>query len=436
MSPPIEILVHVSGPSRGADDARYRREAQGILDFEPLGRHRLCSLGSTGGEVPETEQQSTDKSSTSEPFLLDVQPTISSSEQSAPDGFLEGTPAAAQKQQASNAQTPAPLLPPLFSTVPTTIKVAPHLLVDRTPALLPPRPHDAQAEPTPAQVPQNLRRSHSDLWQSPPSVIPNSQPTYNISGSGGLEISSSPCRKRAWESSSPSPTRAEDDEPAKPKRLKLQLASSSSPINAQVGPEPPQPSIGDTAERTPKPLPQPSLEIHPPAPLRSTSPSPYTTHLTPSLLTLSTALPPTNCFHPNTYLRTRPLHPLERGHWLLPLSPLPPPLVAKFWDYLTLFIGESRAGWGTWAVREMVEDDSVSASVDGDEGSATEKKREREDDKPASVAGTGEEIARIYCWGEVVSEVWLVLWIASNRQIKGTGAKWMDARGEAVVVMK
>ena len=84
----------------------------------------------------------------------------------------------------------------------------------------------------------------------------------------------------------------------------------------------------------------------------------------------------------------------------------------------------------------MVEDDSVSASVDGDEGSATEKKREREDDKPASVAGTGEEIARIYCWGEVVSEVWLVLWIASNRQIKGTGAKWMDARGEAVVVMK
>lgn len=50
--------------------------------------------------------------------------------------------------------------------------------------------------------------------------------------------------------------------------------------------------------------------------------------------------------------------------------------------------------------------------------------------------GEEEEVAKIYCWGEVVGEVWLLLFLASDRRVIGAGAKWVDAGGEAVVVMR
>ena len=48
----------------------------------------------------------------------------------------------------------------------------------------------------------------------------------------------------------------------------------------------------------------------------------------------------------------------------------------------------------------------------------------------------GEEVAKIYCWGEIVREVWLLLFIASHRKVIGAGAEWIDAGGEVVVVMQ
>lgn len=80
------------------------------------------------------------------------------------------------------------------------------------------------------------------------------------------------------------------------------------------------------------------------------------------------------------------------------------PLTDKFWKYLTDFVGGGRAGFGVRCFREV------------EEG--------------------GEEVAKIYCWGEVVREVWLVLFIASHRKVLGVGARWVDAGGEAVVVMQ
>ena len=54
-----------------------------------------------------------------------------------------------------------------------------------------------------------------------------------------------------------------------------------------------------------------------------------------------------------------------------------------------------------------------------------ERERERE-----------REVVRVYCWGEVVGEVWLALFIGSKRKIKGSGARWVDAGGVAVVCMR
>ena len=46
------------------------------------------------------------------------------------------------------------------------------------------------------------------------------------------------------------------------------------------------------------------------------------------------------------------------------------------------------------------------------------------------------EAVKVYCWGEVVGEIWLLLFIASGRGVKGTGARWVDAGGVAVIVMR
>ena len=56
-----------------------------------------------------------------------------------------------------------------------------------------------------------------------------------------------------------------------------------------------------------------------------------------------------------------------------------------------------------------------------------ERERERERER---------EVVRVYCWGEVVGEVWLALFIGSKRKIKGSGARWVDAGGVAVVCMR
>lgn len=46
------------------------------------------------------------------------------------------------------------------------------------------------------------------------------------------------------------------------------------------------------------------------------------------------------------------------------------------------------------------------------------------------------EVVKVYCWGEVVGEVWIMLFIASGRKIKEVDARWVDAGGAAVVVMR
>lgn len=46
------------------------------------------------------------------------------------------------------------------------------------------------------------------------------------------------------------------------------------------------------------------------------------------------------------------------------------------------------------------------------------------------------KVCKVYCWGEIVPEIWLLLFMASHRQIKGCGAAWIDADGEIIVQMK
>lgn len=89
----------------------------------------------------------------------------------------------------------------------------------------------------------------------------------------------------------------------------------------------------------------------------------------------------------------------------------------EFWKYLTAFVGGGQAGWGTWCVWETRE---PILSKDSDKENHAPQHR---------------EVVKVYCWGEVVGEIWALLFMASGRKIKGIGAQWIDAGGVAVVVM-
>jgi hypothetical protein len=42
---------------------------------------------------------------------------------------------------------------------------------------------------------------------------------------------------------------------------------------------------------------------------------------------------------------------------------------------------------------------------------------------------------KVYAWGEVAMHVYLLLFLASERRIRGMGAQWRDYREEVVVQM-
>ncbi|CAI7594159.1 unnamed protein product [Penicillium bialowiezense] len=159
------------------------------------------------------------------------------------------------------------------------------------------------------------------------------------------------------------------------------------------------------------------MEIHPPKP--PVSSEPFTTHITPTLSMLTERLKPARTYNPEW--QTRSLDPLERGFWFLHLDcerdglgeadlALPvwtSSVFATFWSFLSDFIGrDGRAGWGVWCILEQ----------DGD-------------------LRSGLVTLKIYGWGEIAMHTYLLLFLASERRIRGMGAQWRDSQEEVIVQM-
>jgi len=72
----------------------------------------------------------------------------------------------------------------------------------------------------------------------------------------------------------------------------------------------------------------------------------------------------------------------------------------RCWDCLGNSIGKSMAGWGVWCMR------------DEDHGKI-----------------------RVYCWGVIVGHIYLLLYMASESKVKGTGACWIGGDGVAIIKM-
>lgn len=57
-------------------------------------------------------------------------------------------------------------------------------------------------------------------------------------------------------------------------------------------------------------------------------------------------------------------------------------------------------------------------------------------DEEAWMQSVENPLLKLYCWGEIVPHIWLLLFTASHRRIKGCGARWIDARGEVIIEMR
>ncbi|MCJ1227901.1 hypothetical protein MMC12_004560 [Toensbergia leucococca] len=400
MPPPIEILIHPSAPSHGPDDVRYRKEVLGYLNFEVNVRHDVLV------QKPELEEsQSKTGSSTRQedadrghilPVELDEEgePLPSSQFSLLPDR-TNSSPF----QQSSPSPLPKPsALHRLQRQNLDVLQVAgtaysPRVLVGRTPNSTRPRTAPTAASNATSHTP--LRRTQSDSWETPPSVIADSQPSF-----------SSLKRNRIG---SPTPEQSLPNSPS-PKRQR------------RLSPQPAEPPV-PASEATQSPAAPPACPflvlpayIYAPPPKSSTQS--FSTHLTPSLTLIKTKLP-NSLFAPLS--TSRPLRPSERGHWVLPLhKSWPADLKVRLWDFLTAFIGEARAGWGVWCVLE--------GTGKGKAETAGNVERNTEE-------GAEGEVLEIYCWGQTVEHIYLLLFLASERRVKGCGARWIDGAGKMVVQM-
>ncbi|KAL8714388.1 MAG: hypothetical protein Q9220_001721 [cf. Caloplaca sp. 1 TL-2023] len=449
MSPP-EILVHAAAPSHASDDKRYRKEASEILHFQVARRHHVWP-------VPPDTCHEDDIARSSEQADQSPAPESITSDHPAPRDQLTElftswtTPAAARSSSKSFVgQTPATLL------LPSTSAVEGRLLVERTPADQQ-RPRTAPTGPSIIQETPHLRRSHSDSFETPPSVIPDSQPmpaTQQHEKKHVLDQSSSPSPTRQ---DPPEPKRRKEDDtsqeelehdmttatppedtstPPIDRRGEPQAATSSPPIT-----NPPHPPLPSPQPEKPPPPPRPPIPSYRKrtshAPLPTTPTLNPTTHLTPTLTSLRAQCPtPALAVHPS-----RPLLNWERGYWIFTIPPHAwlPGQIEKFWSFMTQIIEDGRMGWNTSAVFEegrSVEEiqgmDVPCEKRDREwvERMALEARREEED------RGDGWGRCKVFCWGEAVVEVWVVLWVGSGRGVGGLGAKWVDGGGEVVVEMK
>lgn len=143
------------------------------------------------------------------------------------------------------------------------------------------------------------------------------------------------------------------------------------------------------------------VDAFPPAPKTSVArPGTLPSQVTKHLATMK-AKNPTR-FRPLT-IRRDVVHD-ERGFWRIDCKHWPSSAQRDFWLLLCEHVSSGRVGWATTLHRQ-----------------------------PAAHGELG--LVRLYCWGEVVEHMWLLLWLCSKAKASGMESKWIDANGVAVIEM-
>ncbi|KAF2750970.1 hypothetical protein M011DRAFT_396387 [Sporormia fimetaria CBS 119925] len=125
--------------------------------------------------------------------------------------------------------------------------------------------------------------------------------------------------------------------------------------------------------------------------------------MTPYLLSVRQQRP--DHFRPNTV--SRRLQADERGHWLIDTRSWSKTAQYEFWSSLCTHVTRGDLGWGVFLYRDLAE-------LDGQASLGT---------------------VQLYCWGEIVGEMWLVLEACSKGRLRGFSSEWVDAEEKTVIKM-
>ncbi|KAJ5660604.1 hypothetical protein N7507_007055 [Penicillium longicatenatum] len=404
----MEILVHVSAPSRVQDDARYRAQVAAI-------QAQFALTADTRDSPTQSAVHS-----------VSVGGLARSDHQAAPTIPLPGSALKPQPitTEIGSSQTVALDLvhQPVWDSLDSLVSVIPESLPDLYQASQDTRPCPVPGNPVgpPETISPKKRRLESpypmDLVLAMPSTAP-------------LAITIAP-------ESPPHP----DNTHASPNSNPTLKSTSITPCKSSLH------------------LPPLPLKIRPPPPPISTVP--FTSHITPTLSMLTERLNPSRTYKP--LYQTRSLDPLERGYWALNINIWPenqiekkkdlenppnlnqdpgpgPGLQSKvdgpsetnqnrnwdiaffnrFWSFLSDFVGkDARAGWGVWCFLEHASSpESPSTAIF----------------PGVTIDGPVPVLLKVYAWGEIAMHMYLVLFLASDRRVRKMGAQWRDS-ADAVAI--
>ncbi|KAL1846823.1 hypothetical protein Plec18170_008965 [Paecilomyces lecythidis] len=473
-----EILVHVSAPSRAKDDARYRALAAAAAVFEPVSRQCVFPAQQIDCSHPGSEGGS-------------ARPTVASSfgqEGGINSGDELDSVVSRQKSLSEKAQS--------VIKSPSPDSEEPRELISISSTDLPPGlPDNEGSFKSPPGHPLHLQSSIgstgskedtisyqqsqqscvSDSLETPLSVIPDSQPIppapeaddgpsehsqppdVQVERSFHSDVSNTRKRRRLNPASS---TGSSTTDMRVPSSL-LENGEELEGSNQESQPEKRTslshdcPADGSYQKVVPESGQPPSLDVlplmlYPPSPPVSTGQ--FSTHVTPTLRMLTERLKISRVYQP--LRQTRELDKLERGFWYVRICIAGPregseeqkekqksahgpnsgkskqwtmSLFTRFWSFLTDFIvKEGRAGWGVWCILE--------------EASAPEMDTDSPSGEPEVPSGHVTHSCtqldlKVYTWGEVAPHVYLLLFLASERRIRGMGAQWKDSAEDTIIEM-
>ncbi|PGH13051.1 hypothetical protein AJ79_03888 [Helicocarpus griseus UAMH5409] len=500
MADSVEILVHISAPSTVKDDTSYRGHADAYMEFEPVSRVRIYpeppSSENAAGEVADPphadapQTTSPDEGEARFPTNINRQsqkeiPNFVATAKSTPVpstwgpsfgettyGLLDLSEISVQRSFSQN-DTDAVIENSFLSTSDSPKKTADG--PPNPPTII---PSSQATETPPSEVPES-QASFQASWNVEKDNSPPAKPAHTIQ-IGRLpfreELNSQPKRPRlsvspaCIPSSIPAPsvpTSSEDQSKYQPQSQPHHLSDKSLPLSDSVA-----------FER----LSSLPLEINPPRPTPSST-AEFTTHITPTLQMLSEKLNLSRIFKPAR--QTRPLRTLERGYWLLnltisnsssnsnigndptkchavtsslnqsmnnnpnttssigvPSSPWPSTSFFSFWDFLAKFIAhDGRAGWGVWCLCESATPTSSSQQTEKHSivdltSQADVQMQSQPPEQQGDAACVKQLTVKIYTWGEIAPHIYLLMYLASDRQVrKVRGVQWRDGAEEGVIFM-
>ncbi|KAJ5818855.1 hypothetical protein N7474_004446 [Penicillium riverlandense] len=414
-----EILVHVAAPSASSDDARYRAQVAAILHFQSVSRQPVWLGFDSDSPDERDDRRRHDENLHSSTEVISV-----------PCSLLS------QPQKAR-------------SSGPSECRSAVSPSIGQSGRVTQPQANlsDASIQDGRLSDPGDAVKNRRESLESLISVIPDSQPEILTESDSATRPGQSdlPAVKRRRIQPS-SPAQLLDGTIAPPRASSPAFKQSTGNQSAgQCHNGAPTQPLADRATYTN--LTTLPLEIHPPPPPISNTH--FTTHITATLSMLAERLKPSRTYKP--VLQARDLEKLERGHWVVHINILDPPreqrqqrqqqqqqaprpardssphphdwdaaFFHRFWTFLSEFVArDARAGWGVWCILEKAEEDAHPTLLSG--GDVT------------SDLSTTPVSLRVYAWGEVAVHVYLLLFLASERRIRGMGAQWRDARGEVVI---